>query len=225
MSKRIVLTTVVLLLVCAVSPQASSSKQPHVSGHSIGIDPGHGGADLGSTACSGLLEKDANLQIALRLEELLLESGARVHLTRREDVDLSSHERAAILNETDAEVLVNLHLNGWEDSSFDGLYVLFAKSRKDRAFAQAMHDAMWEELKDTPTDFYDYGIRQLAAGVMLWTDVPSALLESVFISNDYECAWLTNGTGNRQDDIARAIYVALNDWFRRDPPTEPGNGP
>ena len=198
-----------LLLIPTVPTHSGSAVRKHV----IALDPGHGGDELGSTACPGLLEKDANLDIAIRLQALLEANGATVHLTRTTDVYLSSKERADIVNASSAEVLVNLHLNGWEDPSFDGLYVLYGKRRKDAELAQVMHDAMWDPLRERAPYFTDYGTRQFAAGVLLWSEIPSVLTESVFLSNTWECAELTDGTGLRQDEIAAAIQAGLEAWF------------
>jgi N-acetylmuramoyl-L-alanine amidase len=238
MVKKLVLIAAVCVLALAVpSAVRASDPLPPVAGHKIAIDPGHGGPDdLGSTACMELLaseglldaedyyEKHVNLDIALGLQELLVENGAEVYLTRTTDPDetLSNHDRAAGINAWGAEVMVDLHLNGWSDPQMDGLYVLFGRARKDKAFALVMHDAMIENaaLIDTQDEFIDFGVRQLAAGVMLWTDMPSALLESAFISNDWECHELYAGT--RQDEIAQAIYDALNAWFND--PQSPSGG-
>jgi N-acetylmuramoyl-L-alanine amidase len=232
MIRKLVLVAAVFALLLAVEPAVSSSDPlPSVAGHRIAIDPGHGGPDdLGSTVCRDLLgaeeylEKNVNLDIALRLADMLRANGAEVHLTRTTDVGPSNHERADGINSSGAEVLVNLHLNGWEDPETDGLYVLFGKARKDKAFAQVMHDAMWanEALTSAGDEFIDFGVRQLAAGVMIWVDVPSALLESVFISNTWECYQLQAGT--RQDEIAQAIYGGLDQWFSEPPPPKPGKG-
>jgi N-acetylmuramoyl-L-alanine amidase len=239
MIKKLVLLAVVCVLTLAVpSAMSAADPLPPIAGKTIAIDPGHGGPDdLGSTACMDLLaseeirgldpedylEKNVNLDIAKRLQALLLDNGAAgVHPTRTEDVELSNHERAAGINASGAQVLVVLHLNGWEDPQMDGLYVLFGRARKDKAFAWVMHDAMLanDALIDTQDEFIDFGVRQLAAGVMLWTDMPSALLESAFISNDWECHELYAGT--RQDEIAQAIYDALNAWFSD--PQSPSGG-
>lgn len=232
MSKKLVWILLVLALTLIASPAVRASKPvaPAVARHTIAIDPGHGGPDdVGSTACMELLasegvpdaemylEKHVNLDIALRLETLLEADGATVVLTRRDDPaeTLSNHDRAATANDAGAEVLVDLHLNGWTDPEMDGLYVLFGRARKDKAFALAMHDAMIENeaLIATPDEFIDFGVRQLAAGVMLWTEMPSALLESAFISNAWECHQLSDGSGARQQEIAQAIHEALNVWF------------
>jgi N-acetylmuramoyl-L-alanine amidase len=231
MVKKLMLVAAVLVLALVVpSAVRASDPLPPVAGKTIAIDPGHGGPnDLGSTACMELLasegvpnaelyyEKNVNLDIALRLQVLLEDNGAEVYLTRETDPDetLSNHDRAEGINASGAEVLLDLHLNGWTDPQTDGLYVLFGRARKDKAFALVMHDAMLENeaLVDTENDFIDYGVRQLAAGVMLWTDMPSALLESAFISNAWECQQFYEGPRPRQEEIAQAIYEGLNAWF------------
>ena len=38
--------------------------------HCIIIDAGHGGVDGGATSCTGVLESQINLEIALRLDDL-----------------------------------------------------------------------------------------------------------------------------------------------------------
>lgn len=55
----------------------------------IVIDAGHGGMDGGAVADSGLLEKEATLEIAKKVRDYLQEAGAIVLLTREEDTDLA----------------------------------------------------------------------------------------------------------------------------------------
>ena len=231
MLKRLARIAVVLALVWSLAPAVRAADPLPLAGHTIAIDPGHGGPDdLGSTVCAEFLtddeylEKNVNLDIALRLADLLRVNGAEVYMTRTTDVGPSNHERADGINASGAEVLVTLHLNGWDDPTLDGLYVLFGKARKDRPFAQVMHDAMWAnpDLVASQDPFVDFGVRQLAAGVMIWTDIPSALLESVFISNAWECNQLYAGT--RQDEIVQAIYEGLEVWFNTSQPPGPGKG-
>ena len=64
------------------------------AGRVVVIDPGHGGADPGAVAASGLLEKDVTLAIALHLERLLQGAGVHVVLTRRDDTDLADPHAA-----------------------------------------------------------------------------------------------------------------------------------
>ena len=52
------------------------------------IDPGHGGIDGGAQSKTGTIEKDINLQIALKLRDNLEEKGYKVYMTRDEDEGL-----------------------------------------------------------------------------------------------------------------------------------------
>ncbi len=54
--------------------------------------------------------------------------------------------------------------------------------------------------------------------------MPATIPEAVFISNEAECARLTDGTGARQEEIAQALYDGLNDWFDQTPPPAHGGG-
>jgi N-acetylmuramoyl-L-alanine amidase len=139
MFKRFARVALILVLAGALAPAVRASDPPPLAGRRIALDPGHGGPDdLGSTVCAELsgsdvyLEKNVNLDIAMRLAALLRAQGAEVYLTRTTDVGPSNHERADGITAWDAEVLVVLHLNGWEDPTLDGLYVLFGKARKAR---------------------------------------------------------------------------------------------
>jgi len=98
----------------------------------VALDPGHGGAEIGA-AGGGLLEKDVNLRIALKLRDRLTADGLQVVLTRDSDrrarelpvgqapagysvtrVDLQG--RIDIANEAGADVFLSIHNNGAGDT-------------------------------------------------------------------------------------------------------------
>ena len=56
-----------------------------LQGRLIGVDAGHGGRLPGAKGPTGFAEKDANLDIAIRLKQLLETAGARVFMTRETD--------------------------------------------------------------------------------------------------------------------------------------------
>jgi N-acetylmuramoyl-L-alanine amidase len=57
--------------------------------HRIVIDAGHGGTSLGTSAATGLREKDITLDIAARLGRRLAAQGVTVQMTRDADATLS----------------------------------------------------------------------------------------------------------------------------------------
>jgi N-acetylmuramoyl-L-alanine amidase/putative methionine-R-sulfoxide reductase with GAF domain len=78
----------------------------------IVVDAGHGGWDLGTVGRRGLLEKDLVLEIAQRLGKLLQSRlGADVILTRNDDNYIPLDERAAMANQSQADLFVSVHAN------------------------------------------------------------------------------------------------------------------
>ncbi|MBI2188066.1 MAG: N-acetylmuramoyl-L-alanine amidase [Acidobacteria bacterium] len=91
----------------------------------IVIDPGHGGHDPGARV-PGLNEAELVLDIALRLEKLLLrESGAHVVLTRRTNAYVALEERTAIANRAGADLFLSIHLNASADPGIRGFETYF----------------------------------------------------------------------------------------------------
>lgn len=212
--RKILLGLLILLFI--FTPTAYSTS--HLSGHIIILDPGHGGADQGSTSCPGLSEADANLQIANLLKSRLEQNGADVRMTREEDITLSNNDRYTFANENNGEALVSIHLNGSTNPDTNGTMGLYGKKNKDQKFTQVLHQRLAGEL-----GIPDLGITNFASGVLLKSDMPATIAETVFISNSRECQKLTDGTGQRQQQIADSLYNGINDWFSNPPPDD-GNG-
>lgn len=86
------------------------NKNKPLSGLKIVIDPGHGGLDPGACAF-GLKEKDLNLEISKILKEEFKKEGAKIYLTREEDVDTDLYDRIDFAKEKDADFLISIHQN------------------------------------------------------------------------------------------------------------------
>ena len=73
------------------------------------IDAGHGGKDPGAGS-GDIKEKDLTLALALALrDELLLQGGIRVALTRSDDTYLTLDERPAIARRLGADLFISVH--------------------------------------------------------------------------------------------------------------------
>lgn len=148
----------------------------------IVLDPGHGGTDTGaSNSDYGLLEKDQNLDVALKLEALLEGEGYNVCKTRTGDATLSNNDRYTYANTTGAKILVSVHMNGSTNKSMDYTTTLFGKPRKDKELAQTI----FESLSTLPSATGAGTIQtkapyQFASGVLLKSKMPAIIAESVF---------------------------------------------
>ena len=87
MKKIIVAIFTCLILTSLITPAYATVKEDE-SQKIILIDPGHGGIDGGAKSQSGTIEKDINLQIALKLRDNLEEKGYKVCMTRESDEGL-----------------------------------------------------------------------------------------------------------------------------------------
>ena len=105
-----------------VAPRA---RPPDRSGHSVVLDPGHGGQDSGAM-CGDVMEKDLTLDVALRAELLLRAGGFATVLTRDNDRYLSLAERAAVGNREKESLFVSIHFNDGERPAASGVETYYA---------------------------------------------------------------------------------------------------
>ena len=98
------------------------------------IDAGHGGKDPGAIGFRGVQEKDVNLDISRRLENILRDNGFEVTMTRDQDVFISLQERTEITSRTNADLFVSVHANANTVNSVNGFeaYVANEISFQDR---------------------------------------------------------------------------------------------
>jgi len=104
----------------------------------IVIDPGHGGHDRWTKA-RGVTEAELVLDVALRLEKLLLKiSGVEVILTRRTDDFVPLPERTAIANREGADLFLSIHVNSSPSPEARGIetyFLNFANNQTEAAVA------------------------------------------------------------------------------------------
>jgi len=131
----------------------SIARQLGLSVGRIVIDPGHGGHDPGTPA-KGLTEAQLTLDVALRLEKLLLkEAGVEVVLTRRTDVYVPLEERTAIANRSNADLFLSIHANSSRTTSAKGVetyFLSFASSPDAEAIAARENSASEREMHQLP---------------------------------------------------------------------------
>lgn len=110
--------------VTADSTPAGGSELPIATRPLVVIDPGHGGIDSGAETTGGIKEKDIVLAFALRLQELLVESGRfDVALTREDDTFLRLEERVALARTNKADLFISLHADSFQQPEIRGASV------------------------------------------------------------------------------------------------------
>jgi N-acetylmuramoyl-L-alanine amidase len=109
------------------------------------IDPGHGGKDPGAPGRSGLDEKDIVLDIAKRLSVILREYGVQTVLTRSSDKFIPLEKRAAMTDNSQADLFISIHANANPVKSLNGFEVYYispAVSDYKRALSSARNTSL-----------------------------------------------------------------------------------
>lgn len=113
----------------------------------IGIDPGHGGKDLGFKGPVNLLEKDTSLMVAQELMGMLKASSAVPVLTRDEDISMSDAARSMLLRDEKAELCVQIHASGSDDPMEQRYGILIKEGcPKSALLGQSVADAFLERM-------------------------------------------------------------------------------
>lgn len=97
-----------LLLICCFVVTSFAAKRPFT----LVIDAGHGGKDAGAPGKYSY-EKNINLKVALAFGRYVEKNcpDVKVIYTRKTDVFIPLHERAAIANRNKADVFISIHTN------------------------------------------------------------------------------------------------------------------
>lgn len=166
------------------------------------IDAGHGGIDGGATSCTGVLESHINLQIAQKLNDLLIFMGYQTKMVRTEDVSIHTQgntiaakkisdlkQRVRIAEETNQPIYISIHQNYFQQSQYSGTQVFYAPTEGSDQLAASMQSAVATNLQPN-----NKRLSKRASGVYLMEHLKctAVLLECGFLSNPVEEAKLTN---------------------------------
>jgi len=92
-------------------PKYDLKKDKPLAGLKIAIEAGHGGESTGAVGLSGLLEKDINLDLALKFGTLCEKMGAEVFQVRKTDETIGLLDKRKKALESGADLLISIHAN------------------------------------------------------------------------------------------------------------------
>jgi len=173
----------------SLTPTTAPSKEPTPSHPLIVIDPGHGGPDLGARHFDAQghmdwTEAEVNLDVALRLRDILVQRGYHVLLTRDGDYQLNkdggdingdghveyvvdeTQARVDIINASGADLLLAIHQNafygqGAQDVGGTVTYYCADRPFSDRnlRFAELVQGEIVKAFKSLGYEIRDRGVR------------------------------------------------------------------
>lgn len=185
-----------------------SEAKPFPRSHTFILDPGHGGVDGGATSCTGKLESAFNLEISLRLNDLMHFLGYKTRMIRTEDISIYTKgetiaqkkmsdlkERVRICAETEGAVLLSIHQNTFPDGRYSGAQVFYPKGEESKLLADKLQSAFVETLNPG-----SHRKPKKAEGIYLMEHIgcPGVLIECGFLSNVQEEGKLRSGEYQQQ---------------------------
>lgn len=175
---------------------AFAEHAPLERNYCVVIDAGHGGVDGGAVSCTGVYESHINLEIALRLEDLMHLIGIDTKMIRTTDISVYTSgesiaakkasdlkERVRIVNAIENAVLISIHQNHYSNQRYSGAQMFYAPADGSKELAVQLQNAFVKHL-----DPHNKRKAKKTEGLYLMEHVekPSVLVECGFLSNPAE---------------------------------------
>jgi N-acetylmuramoyl-L-alanine amidase len=187
----------------------------------IVVDAGHGGIDSGANR-PGVVEKEINLPVSLKLKDVLNHYGAKVVLSRDRDIDLSGEcddetiksryrrdlaARIEMVEESDADLFISIHANAGGNSKHRGAESFYySQSEQGKKLANSIQT---ELIKITKADSEAHAANYF---VLRKNRIPATLIELGYITNMEDRALLQSP--DYQQKLAVAIGVGIVNYCK-----------
>lgn len=192
-------------------------------GKKIVLDAGHGEPDGGAVGKTGSKEQELNLKIAKILQGFLEQCGMEVVMTRADEQGIYDSEgtirnkkrsdmknREKLMNDSEADMFLSIHMNKFTDSKYSGPQVFYSSNKDEsKELAQILQEELiavlnpssQREIKKATNDIY----------LLKKAKIPAVLVECGFLSNAEEEKKLKDE--EYQKEIAWAIYCSIIKYF------------
>lgn len=227
MKQRLELLMSIVILVCACILAKTSAiyvtgRQVEKQKDCIVVDVGHGGFDSGKIGVNGELEKDINLQVALKLKKALEDMGMTVIMTREDDQGLydenASNKKAQdlqrrcdLINQEKPLMTISIHQNSYTSPEIKGAQVFYyTTSSESQKLAEILQKTLIEQVdpqnhREAKANDSYYLLKK--------TDSVIVIVECGFLSNPQEAEKLSEE--EYQQKMADAICAGINKYLGR----------
>lgn len=199
-----------------------SEKVKNFKDITIVIDAGHGGYDPGKVGINDKLEKDINLDIALKLKDKCEEAGMNVVMTRTLDETLAEtgtnkkisdmENRMKIINAEEVDICISIHQNSYSSKDVKGAQVFYhTESEEGKRLAESLQTKIIEMVDNTNR-------RKAKADnsyyILKKSSCTSVIVECGFLSNWEDATNLADEF--YQEKIAEALCEGIKVYIQRD---------
>ncbi|MFP5317714.1 MAG: N-acetylmuramoyl-L-alanine amidase [Acidimicrobiia bacterium] len=225
---------------------ATLGQGTHVPRVAVVLDPGHGGAEPGAVAASGLKESTVNLAVTRHTRDALEAAGVSVLMTRTADYHVNLEVRTQLAVTLGAQAFVSIHHNAepdeaWPRPGSETYYQIASPDSKRLAGliyeevvrALSQYQISWVADRDAGAKYREGSRGDYYAVLRQPATIVSALVELAFISNPAEAELISRPDVQKVEGeaVARGIvrYLRGNDpgsgFTEPYPrPTPPGGG-
>ena len=178
---------------------------------------------FGASSDEGITEASINLNIALKVQNLLEEAGSTVILTRSDENGIYDSEsnsirekkvsdiknRVKIGNESSADIFVSIHLNKLPQKQYWGWQTFFKNGNEEsKKLAQSLQNGLNETIqKENKRE----SLKIENIYIVDHVEIPTAIVECGFLSNEEEEKLLQ--TEAYQDKLAWGIFTGIMNYF------------
>ena len=190
-------------LVIRVKPQPDTLD---LRGLTVAVDAGHGGSNRGAAGMTGVMEKDLNLAMALKLKAALERAGSTVIMTRERDQSVNNRHRLKRFQRQDPDLLISIHCNSARSPMVQGVSTYY----RHHAYRPLSQHILTEMRKLDLADFGNVGGFNFTLNSP--TEFPSVLVEVGFLSNPADEERLLDT--QFRDDAAERIVDGVRGFLK-----------
>ena len=178
----------------------------------IVVDAGLGGRDTGYVTLTGVVEADLNLAVAQELAQIL--PAREVLLTRGNDEEVSSSDRAFLANSSGARMVVSIHHAAHRSPACCGTASFYFERLGYQSHRGRMASAYIQRGVSRALGTCDAGEFGRSYNILRQTNIPAVILEPLYLTNpgDLELA----SDPYYPATVAEAIAGALELYASRD---------
>lgn len=187
------------------------------------IDPGHGGIDGGAESKNGTVEKNLNLNIGLKLRQLLKNEGFKVRMTREKDQGLYSdsgkirkkkledlNNRCKMKEDSKCDMFISIHMNMFPQKKYYGPQVWYSDSKNSMDLAHILQKGLISDLNDD-SERVEKPALDLYKILRCKNSIPSVIVECGFLSNEREEQKLNDD--KYQNKIAESLCKSIKMYY------------
>jgi TonB family protein len=217
---RLMTLPLLLLIFCAFAFRLTNKNNPNrltaAKTIVVAIDAGHGGTDIGTKSSSGVLEKNLNLSIAKKIEELSKAYNVQVIMTRETDILPGNADniregllnRISIAEKNKADLFISIHVDGTVNQvPANGFSIYLSPLNTHYKKSVELGTILTNEIKKTYSILPELRERAQRIKVLESVGMPAILIECGYITDNNDLAFISDE--KNQETIAKDILEGI----------------